>query len=435
MIAFLLTSLTFFMYGLDVSVFVFVESEVRQTWNLTEIQYALYPAITRVSNLIGAILISTLTDYYGRVWPYVLAMTVIGVFGLADSFSPSFSVLIILRGLASLGVGGIAVVALPMFVEFLPRKNRGSALILSNLTPSLALSVACGLAWWLIPTYPRNGWRYFMIVALTPAFLTAGFRLIFYFQSPRYLLGKQKYTEAWKVLKFMAWMNGKNLSSFVEESKFSPTVHTDKTTRPPLKDLVIIFKRPYLRRTLCLTGLIITEISGYIGSTLFLPQELTKLNVDKYFSTLVAFIAQVPGVLFMAIIIEWKYIGRLNSLRFFSVVAAVFFFLLAFIQTEVTIPVFLIFIYFSLLPILIAIYAYISETYPTNIRSLTVAYFSVIQALTSVGIPFISAYLVSLHHIWLYCTVWGCVYVLNLVFALLLNYEPRHRQLVDVLIN
>ena len=141
-----------------------------------------------------------------------------------------------------------------------------------------------------------------MIVALTPAFLTAAFRLIFYFQSPRYLLGKQKYTEAWKVLKFMAWMNGKNLSSFVEESKFSSTVHTDKTTRPPLKDLVIIFKRPYLRRTLCLTGLIITEISGYIGSTLFLPQELTKLNVDKYFSTLVAFIAQVPGVLFMAII-------------------------------------------------------------------------------------------------------------------------------------
>ena len=124
MIAFLLTSLTFFMYGLDVSVFVFVESEVRQTWNLTEIQYALYPAITGVSNLIGAILISTLTDYYGRVWPYVLAMTVIGVFGLADSFSPSFSVLIILRGLASLGVGGIAVVALPMFVEFLPRKKQ-----------------------------------------------------------------------------------------------------------------------------------------------------------------------------------------------------------------------------------------------------------------------------------------------------------------------
>ena len=415
--------------------FIFISSEVRERWNLTEIEYAIYPALTGVANLIGAVCISGLTDYYGRVWPYALTLAIVGTFGVADAFSPSYAVLVSLRFLASLGVGGISVVGLPAFVEFLPRKNRGSALILSNLTPSLAMSVACGLAWWLIPSYPLHGWRYFMIASLAPALLAAAFRVAFFFQSPRYLLGKQNYKEAWKVLKFMARMNGKNLSYFVTESKFSSTVQIDKRPRPPLRDIQLIFKPPYLRRTLCLTGLIVTEMCGYAGSTLFLPQELVKLHVDKYFSTLVAFIAQVPGVLFMAIIIEWRNVGRLNSLRLFSVIAAVFFFLLAFIQNEATIPVFLIFIYFSLLPILIAIYAYITESYPTNIRSLTVAYFSVVQAVVMIAVPFLSAYLVSLHHTWLYNSVWGCVYVLNLVFALLLNYEPRQMELVDVLVN
>ena len=113
--------------------------------------------------------------------------------------------------------------------------------------------------------------------------------------------------------------------------------------------------------------------------------------------------------------------------------AAIFFFLLAFVQNEVTIPVFLVFIYFSLLPILIVIFAYITESYPTNIRSLTVGFFSVVQAIMTVAVPFLSAYLVSLYHTWLYCSVWGCVYVLNLVFALLLNYEPRQMELVDIL--
>lgn len=258
------------------------------------------------------------------------------------------------------------------------------------------------------------------------------YRLIFYFQSPRYLISKNRIKEAWKVFGTMAWMNCRDISKCTSEVQFISTAHIDKPARPPLRDVVVIFKRPYLRRTLCLLGLLVTEISGYTGATLFLPQELGKLNVNKYFSILVAFVAQIPGILLMSIIIEWRYVGRLNSLRFFSLIATIFFFLLAFVQTEVTIPIFLIFIYFSLLPILIVIYTYISESYPTNIRSLSIAFFSVVQAVTTMMIPFLSAYLVSFHHTWLYCTIWGCVYALNFVCSLILNYEPRQKSLLDV---
>ena len=427
-----MTGLTYLAYGFDVSSFLFVSSSVQKQWNLTTVQYAIYPAATSIPNFLGAIWTSMLSDYFGRVWPYAVTLFVVGVFGIADAFSPSYAVLIVLRCLASFGIGGISVVSFPTFVEFLPRTNRAKALLLTSLFPAIGLSAATGLAWWLIPTYKENGWRYFIIAVMSPSLLAAASRLVFFFQSPRYLISRKKFHKAWKVLNTMAWMNGRDLSCLISESQFVATVADDNPARQPLREVIVIFKRPYLRRTLCLMGLIITEIAVFYGGTLFLPQELEKLHVNKYFATLVAFLAQIPGILLLSIIAEWPRVGRLNSLRFFSLIVTVFFFLLAFIQNEVTIPVFLIFIYFSLMPIQFLLYTYISESYPTNIRSLSTAFFYIIQAFTGVGATFLSAYLVSLHHTWLYSTVWGSVFLVNLVFALILNYEPRQQQLLDI---
>lgn len=161
-----MVSLTSFTYGCDVSILVFITSGVREKWNLTEVQYAVFPAVTGITNLLGAVWTSTLTDYFGRVWPYALTMAVIGVFGIADAFSPTYAVLIVLRCLASFGIGGIAVVSYPTFVEFLPRANRGTALVLANLFPAVGVIATTGLAWWLIPTYPVNGWRYFIFAVM-----------------------------------------------------------------------------------------------------------------------------------------------------------------------------------------------------------------------------------------------------------------------------
>ena len=153
-----------------------------------------------------------------------MTLAIIGVFGIADAFSPSYAVLVSLRCLGSFGIGGITVIAIPTFIEFLPRKNRAKITVLTNLVPALGLSAASGLAWWLIPTYKKYGWRYFIIATMIPSLLASFFRIIFYFQSPRFLIAKKKYHQAWKVLSMMAWMNGKNLSHFISESEFAFTV-------------------------------------------------------------------------------------------------------------------------------------------------------------------------------------------------------------------
>ena len=179
-IAFLLaavTSLGFFSQAISYG---YINLQVTGQWNLTDLTYATLPATTGATNLVGAVIYSYLSDMYGRVWPYAISMFFIGLFVLASAFSPSFPVLVAMRGLAGFSVGGILGLVYPMMIEFLPIKNRGQAGVLLMAAESLGGCFTAGLAWWLIPTYPVNGWRYLVIATAILSLIACAFRLIFY---------------------------------------------------------------------------------------------------------------------------------------------------------------------------------------------------------------------------------------------------------------
>jgi len=86
-----------------------------------------------------------------------------------------------------------------------------------------------------------------------------------------------------------------------------------------------------------------------------------------------------------------------------------------------------------MLPILPLVFTYISESYPTNIRALTTAYFYSLQALCGPAIPFVAAYAVALNsYHWVYPAVWAGIFVVQFVAALVLNYEPYGKKLRDI---
>ena len=435
-VAFLLAGLTYFAYACDISLFVLVGPSLQQKWNLTELEYAIFPAVAAIPNLVGSYVVSFLSDRYGRVWPYALTLAWVGVFSIGVAFAPTYPALIALRSLMAVGMGGLPALTFSTLIEFLPVKNRARVSLLLVLISITGSCASCGLAWWLIPSYPSYGWRYFIIAAGIPALPVALFRLVFFFESPRFLIARGNSKKGWKVLSRMAWMNGKDLASCVQNDELDmPLCLTEvkQTQSTPIRQLLTIFKRTYLRRTLCLMLLIPSQAFGYIGATLFLPQFLTGIGeTDLYFAILVAFVAQIPGILLMSIIVEWPFVGRLNSLRLFSALTTIFFLLLAFLQTQISIPLLLVLIYFSMLPILPLLYTYISESYPTNIRALTTAFFYSLEPLCGLVIPFASAYVVGLNsYPWLYPAVWAGIFAVQFVTALVLNYEPYAKHLRD----
>ena len=435
-VAYLLVALTFFAYGTEVSFFIFMGDKLEDVWGLSSVQYAIIPAAAAIPNLIGAFAFSYASDQYGRVWPYALALTICGGFATASAFAPSYPVMIVLRVLTSIGNGGILVMTFPTLIEFLPVKNRAKAAVLVLLLPALGLSAASGLAWWLIPSYPR-GWRYLTIVISAPSLFVAVFRLVFYFQSPRFLLVKGRTEKAWEVFSKMANVNGKDLRHFLTKEEFEEKFALKGTERKTqsfftlVAQLSELFKGVYRRRTLCLIATFITEACGYLGSTLFLTEFLSDLNMNIYFYVFAAFLAQIPGILFMSIIIEWPEMGRLNSLRLYSLLTAVFYAALACVQTPTSVSVLLVLIYFCMLANISLIYIYIAESYPTNIRVLTTDFFYTIQGLCGLVFPLLIGYLVDLDDHWIFPLVCACVFAVQFLVTLVLNYEPHGKKLLD----
>ena len=439
-LSFLLTGLSFFSFGAAVAVLAFLNGPVTKMWGLSPIEFAILPAVTSVTNLIGAFTFGYLGDAYGRQWPYILFMLLTGGFGLASAFSPSFQVLVALRGLTSLGIGGMQALVYPTLVEFLPIKNRGQTALLLMVTHALGSTTIAGLSWLLTPLYPQVAWRYLTIASAIPPLVSVLYRTIFYFQSPRFLVGKGKLEAAWKIFSIMAKFNRKshicNPKSKHEFMKCESRVGKQKPGGVVvLSRFSRIFKPPLLRVTLCLIVLKLGARFAFFNSTLFLPIILGNLGVDPNFSLFVAFTAQIPGILLMAIITEWPWFGRLNTMRLYIIAAAVFYFLFGFIQNQVAIPVFIVFLYFTMNSIVSMTYTYASESYPTEIRAIALGFLNTTQGLVGTSTRFITGAVteVSKQYPWLFPTVWAVMYIGMFVVSLFLKREPRGKGLSDTL--
>ena len=185
LVAFFLAGLTYFAYGCEVSFYIFTWKKFEEIWGPSPVEYAAIPSVALIPNILGAFTFGYLSDQYGRVWPYALALVICGVCGVASAFAPSYSILMVFRVLTGFGVGGIPVMIFPTLYEFLPFSMPAVLVLLFYTFGQCATS---GLAWWLMQSYPIWGWRYLMILTSVPSFFAAVFRLVFNFESLNFYL-------------------------------------------------------------------------------------------------------------------------------------------------------------------------------------------------------------------------------------------------------
>jgi MFS family permease len=440
-VAFFLAGIASFSFSLDAALFAFIVKPVEEEWSLTPLQFAVLPSLTGVANIIGGFFYGYLSDTFGRVWPFALCSFNIGIFSLASAFSPNFYTLVALRFGTSLGMTACLSLLYPLLVEFLPIKNRGKTLISLYLVQAITACVTGGLAWWLIPTYKKYGWRYLTLITSVPAFVTLVYRLVFYVESPRFLISKGRYKAARKILDKMARWNGKKLDEYLPQTKeFSELVVTDFTESSgchnlsqTLRNFLYIFKRFYLRTTLSLLVINITNTGAFWGASLFLPSLLADLTSSSYFIAFMGYLGQIPGIILMLIIVEWRGVGRLNSMRLYTALTIVFLLLFGLYQNEAATPVFTIMIIFSMIPIAALVNAYSSESYPTTFRALALNLFNNVGAFVNIFTPYIGGYSTELfvQRPWLFSLVWVVFYTVQMIATFFLTREPLGMKLQD----
>jgi AAHS family 4-hydroxybenzoate transporter-like MFS transporter len=110
--------------GFDATVMGFLASSIRTEWGLTPTQLAPLLAASLFGLLAGAIIFGPLSDRFGRKTILLLCVALLGAASLAASASPSPPMLIALRFLTGLGMGGAMPNCVTLTSEYCPQKHR-----------------------------------------------------------------------------------------------------------------------------------------------------------------------------------------------------------------------------------------------------------------------------------------------------------------------
>lgn len=166
-------------------------------------QESILTSVVFVGMLIGVYAMGALADTIGRKKGFLVSALLLAAAGVASALSPSFTWLVILRGILGLALGGTPI-ALTLFAEFLPTARRGSLVLLLQGAWTVGTCAEAILAWIVIPTL---GWRWLLALSAIPMIiLLAGYPLLP--ESPHWLVAQGRTDEAAQIIRRVAQVNG-----------------------------------------------------------------------------------------------------------------------------------------------------------------------------------------------------------------------------------
>jgi MFS transporter, SHS family, lactate transporter len=134
--------------------------------SVTDVGWAI--ALTLMMRPVGAFLFGLLGDRFGRRLPLMIDIIFYSVMELLTAFAPNFTVLLILRALYGIGMGGEWGLGASLAMEALPAKARG--LFSGILQQGYAFGyLLAAIVYWIV--FPYFGWRGLFVAGAMPALL------------------------------------------------------------------------------------------------------------------------------------------------------------------------------------------------------------------------------------------------------------------------
>jgi putative MFS transporter len=165
-------------------------------WKLTPGQIGTMISVGYVGQIFGAIFFGWLAERVGRTRSVACAMALDGIMSICCSFSGSFLQLAIFRTIQGCGLGGEVPVAAAYVNELCQAKGRGRFVMLYESLFSFGV-LGASLAGVIL--VPWLGWKSMFYVGGVPALILAGMVWALP-ESPRWLIGKGRFSEAEKLI-------------------------------------------------------------------------------------------------------------------------------------------------------------------------------------------------------------------------------------------
>ena len=249
--------------GFNAQVMGYVAPSLTKAWHIPA--PALGPVISSglVGLMLGALVLGTLGDRLGRKTIVLAATLLFGIFSLLTSFATSPSVMLGLRFLTGLGLGGAMPAAIALISEYVPERSK--TMMVTITVGGFAIGPAIGgfVGAHLIASY---GWTsMFVLGGVIPICLVPVLWLLLP-ESPRFLVAKKANPS----------LVSKNLRKVFPAAHFAEaTRYTHREGILPKAAVREVFADGRLIGSLLLWGAIFFNLVGINLQTNWLPLEIT----------------------------------------------------------------------------------------------------------------------------------------------------------------
>lgn len=372
-----------------------------------------------------------------------------------SAFSPNYASLVILRCLVGSGLGGGSVFS-SWFLEFVPASHRGKRMLLLSWFWAFGTIFEALHAWMVMP---RLSWRWLLAVSCLPAFAL----LLFYShvpESPRYLCMKGRINDAHKILQKIALLNQSELppgmlvpdSTVGQEEKSAPSKYTPllSSTRKVIVDFksvfssfFMLFSSTLIQTTLLLWVLLFGNVFSYYGIIL-LTSELSSQqgkcgstilssenlqNDSLYINVFVTSLAELPGLLLSAIIVDR--LGRKLSMALMLVLGCIFLFPLLFNVSANLTTAMLFGARMCVMGSFTIATLYAPELYPTAVRATGAGVASSVGRIGGMICPLVAVGLVTGCYLTEAIILFEVVMAISAFSSLLFPFETKGQELSD----
>src|ERR1700758_3529384 len=159
------------MDAFDYFLVVLVYADIAKTFHHTKAEVAFLTTATLFMRPVGALLFGLWADRVGRRIPLIVDVLFYSIVGFLCAFAPNFTVLIVLRLLYGIGMGGEWGLGAALAMEKIPPERRGffSGLLQEGYSFGYLLATLSSL---LVLDWAGLSWRWLFALSIVPAFIS-----------------------------------------------------------------------------------------------------------------------------------------------------------------------------------------------------------------------------------------------------------------------
>lgn len=277
---FIVLSLFFLADGAEMIVISLLITKMGQLWNLSHTEKGMMGSAVFVGFFIGALSSGKFSDTKGRKPTFIAGALIVCIFSTLSAFSFNYYWFLIFRALNGFGIGMSIPSSTSLCTEITPTVWR--AWVLNMVWIFFPFGEIFSVLIARAVLEKEDGWRLLLGFAAIPSVL-AFIISFFIYESPKFYLATKEYDKAYnglnRILKF------KNLPELTQETKDKILKENEESTKNNIKpDFKSLLKKEYLGITIkcCLIFYVSSFI--YYGVVYILPQTMesvaNKNNLD-----------------------------------------------------------------------------------------------------------------------------------------------------------